>query len=148
MTEREWPFWWFVPPATSLFDIRVFNMEYGDMTYIEDALVEIIQDSIVVKSGYTDVNGKYTTVLGAGTYTIRISKTGYRTIEKTETLSQPTELMVNLPMETSPTGRSGLILSFISSEVSNPMITLLNVVEVSGNRATASISTLHTEVIS
>jgi len=148
MTEREWPFWWFRPPTTSMLDVRVFNMEIGDMTYIENALVEIIQDSIVVHSGYTDVNGKYTTVLGAGTYTIRISKDGYRTIEKTETLSQPTELMVNLPMEIAPTGRSGLILPFIVGEVLNPTLTLLNIVEVSGNRATASISTLHTEVIS
>lgn len=95
------------------------------MGYIEGALVEIIQDSTVVKSGYTDANGKYSTVLGAGTYKIRISKTGYQTIEKTETLAYPSELMVNLPYMVPVETRSGAAFLFVTGEVGNPEITTM-----------------------
>lgn len=148
MTNYEWPFWWFVPQTSGLFDIRVFNMVGDTMTYIENALVEIIQSGVTVKSGYTDSNGKYTTVLGAGTYTICISKTGYKTITKTETLQYATELMVNLPMEVSPTGKSGLLLPFVIAEAANPQIILLNEVTVTPNIKTCSITLLHQEIIS
>jgi len=122
MTERVQPFWWFVPPNGGLLDVRVFNMVGDSMTYIEGALVEVIQAGMTVQSGYTDSIGKYVTVLGSGIYTIRISKTGYRTIEKTETLTQPTELMVNLPMELAKYGRSGIVQEFIVVEVGNPKL--------------------------
>lgn len=122
MTSREWPFWWFVPFKEGMFDIRVFSMVGDTMTYIENALVEIIQAGVTVKSGYTDANGKYSTVLGAGTYTIRISKEGYKTIEKTETLSYPTELMVNLPAFLPPEGHSGIAIMSLIGYVINPQI--------------------------
>jgi len=93
--------------------------------YIEGALVEIIQDSTVVKSGYTDAQGKYSTVLGAGTYKIRISKTGYQTIEKTETLAYPSELMVNLPYMFPVEMRSGAAFLFVTGMVGNPAITTI-----------------------
>lgn len=89
---------YYVPVTTLIFDIRVFDMDVFNMAFIEDALVEILEDDVVIKSGYTDEDGKYTTTLGAGTYEIRISKTGYQTITKTETLNYPTEIMVNLPL--------------------------------------------------
>jgi len=66
---------------------------------IADAKVEIFKDSELIYTGYTDSNGKFTKTLEAGIYTIRISKTGYLTIEKTEELVRSTELMVNLPSE-------------------------------------------------
>ena len=95
--KRLHPFWWFIPVTELQTDIKVFDMGLDGVGFIEGALVEIIQNSTVVKSGYTDAQGKYSTILGLGTYKIRISKTGYDTVEKTETLSYPTELMVNLP---------------------------------------------------
>jgi len=64
---------------------------------IEDAHVEVYKDGALVAEGYTDATGRYTTSLDAGTYLVRISKTGYATIEKTETLARSTELVVNLP---------------------------------------------------
>jgi len=64
---------------------------------IQNAKVEIYKDSTLIETGYTDVYGKYHTTLSAGTYRIVISKTGYETIEKTETVTKTTELMVNLP---------------------------------------------------
>jgi len=64
---------------------------------IQNAKVEVYKDSELIETGYTDVDGKYHTTLGAGTYRIVISKTGYETIEKTETITKTTELMVNLP---------------------------------------------------
>jgi len=64
---------------------------------IENAKIEIYEDSELIETGYTDVYGKYHTTLSAGTYRIVISKTGYETIEKTETITKTTELMVNLP---------------------------------------------------
>lgn len=66
---------------------------------IAEAKVEIYKDSELIYTGYTDSNGKFNHTLEAGTYTIKISKTGYMTIEKTETLTRSTELMVNLPTE-------------------------------------------------
>jgi len=146
MTERMQPFWWFISFKEGMFDIRVFNMRYGEMAYIEDALVEIIQDSTVIKSGYTDENGKYTTVLGAGTYTIRISKAGYRTIEKTETLAYPTELMVNLPLEKSPIGRSGALLQIIVAEVDSPEMTTIYKVVTPTSKVVTMTSSYTAEV--
>jgi len=143
MTKKMQPFWWFIGYKEGVFDVRIFNMRYGEMTYIENALVEIIQDSTVVKSGYTDANGKYATVLGAGTYKIRISKSGYRTIEKTETLAYPSELMVNLPMELAVMGRSGAVMMFVTGEVGNPEITTVYHLFSAPTKKTTSISTVY-----
>lgn len=111
------------------------------MGYIENALVSIAQAGIVVKSGLTDSTGKYSTVLGAGTYTITISKTGYETIVKTETLAQATELMVNLADTTELIGRSGIILQYLTRAVDNPTLTSIPTEAVSSNRGTSSIQT-------
>jgi len=64
---------------------------------IEDAYVEVWQNGILIADGYTDATGRFTTSLLEGTYLIRISKAGYDTIEKTETIARSTELIVNLP---------------------------------------------------
>jgi len=64
---------------------------------IVNAKVEIYKDSELIVTGYTDSEGKFSTALNAGTYRVVISKEGYATQEKTETLSKYTELMVNLP---------------------------------------------------
>jgi len=64
---------------------------------IEDAYVEVWQNGVLVADGYTDATGRFTTDLLEGTYLIRISKAGYATIEKTETIARSTELIVNLP---------------------------------------------------
>jgi len=66
---------------------------------IANAKVEIFKDTELIYTGYTDENGRFTKMLDAGTYKIRISKEGYLTVEKTETLTRSTELMVNLPSE-------------------------------------------------
>ena len=64
---------------------------------ISGALVEIYKNELKIKEGYTDENGKYSTTLDAGVYRIVVSKAGYNTIEKTETIGATTELLVNLP---------------------------------------------------
>ena len=140
MTERLQPFWWFIGFTEGELDVRVFNMVVDDISYIEGALVEIIQDSTVIKSGYTDANGKYTTVLGAGTYTIRISKTGWQTIEKTETLAYPTELMVNLPTGYPSPYISGIGAISTLGAFPNPTITATASVEQNVASATNTIS--------
>jgi len=64
---------------------------------IVGALVQVFKDSELIASGYTDSEGKWSYTLEAGTYLIRISKTGYSTIEKTEVVATRTQLFVNLP---------------------------------------------------
>ena len=64
---------------------------------IEDAHVEVYKDGVLVAEGYTDAEGKFSTPLAPGDYLIRVSKAGFATIEKTETLARSTELIVNLP---------------------------------------------------
>jgi len=66
---------------------------------IANAKVEIFKDSELIYTGYTDADGRFQKTLDAGTYTIRISKTGYLTVEKTVVLTRSTEEMVNLPSE-------------------------------------------------
>lgn len=118
-------------------------------TPIEDALVEIIQGGSTVKSGYTDADGKYQTTLGPGTYTIRISKTGYQTAEKTETLNYSTELMVNLEARVPSTGRSGIVTTVISGEAVNPILTTISKAFTTGvTTQTSSISTSYSTSIS
>lgn len=140
MAERIQPFWWFIGFTEGELDVRVFNMVVNDVSYIEGALVEIIQASIVIKSGYTDVNGTYKTVLGAGTYTIRISKTGWQTIEKTETLSYPSELMVNLPCGYPAPYISGIGAISTIGAFPNPTITATVSIERNISSATNTIS--------
>lgn len=147
MAEKMQPFWWFLPHGIMSIDIRVFNMREMNMAYIEGALVEIIQDSTVIKSGYTDSNGKYTTAIGAGTYKIRISKTGYKTIEKNETLTQATELMVNLPEMIPLISRSGIAQTFILGSAENPVITTILKEFVDSNLKTISISAIPQVVV-
>mgnify|MGYP001052222782 CR=1 FL=1 len=64
---------------------------------IEDALVEVYKDGELWASGLTDSTGRWSCTLVAGSYTIIISKTGYQTITKSETVGFNTELIVNLP---------------------------------------------------
>lgn len=72
------------------------------MVGIAGVHVEVFKDSTLVKEGYTDENGKWTDTLEAGTYLIRLSKTGYTTVEKTETIPRDMQLMVNLPKTVVP----------------------------------------------
>jgi len=64
---------------------------------IANAKVEIYKDSTLIATGYTDSEGRFSYTLDVGTYTIIISKTGYQTVTKTETVSTRTQLVVNLP---------------------------------------------------
>jgi hypothetical protein len=72
-------------------------MELETLSYIENVKVEIYLSGILIKTGYTDALGTYKTNVAAGLYTIVLSKDGYNTITKVETITRPTELMVNLP---------------------------------------------------
>jgi len=124
-------------------------MRASNTAYIENALIEIIQDDTVVKSGYTDEDGKYTTVLGAGTYLIRISKDGYTTIEKTETLNYPSELMVNLPELIITPQRSGAIKMTVWGSVANPVIATTHKEKATADvKKTPNITTVVTTAIS
>jgi len=64
---------------------------------IVNAKVEIWKDGVLIDTLYTDSEGRANKTLEIGEYEIIISKTGYQTITKTETISTRTELMVNLP---------------------------------------------------
>jgi len=64
---------------------------------IANAKVEIYKDSTLITTGYTDSEGRFKYSLDVGTYTIVISKTGYQTITKVETVGTRTQLVVNLP---------------------------------------------------
>lgn len=64
---------------------------------IANAKVEIYKDSILITTGYTDSYGKFTYPLDVGDYKIIISKEGYQTVTKEETVSTRTQLIVNLP---------------------------------------------------
>lgn len=66
---------------------------------IANAKVEVWKDGVLIQTGYTDVNGKYSTTIEAGTYQIKIIKDGYLTQTKTETITRTSELMVNLASE-------------------------------------------------
>jgi len=114
------------------------------MAFIADVLVEIIRAGVVVKSGYTDANGKYSTVVGAGTYTIRLSKAGYQTIEKTETLAYSSELMINLPDAYPPPYVSGI--GAISTLGAFPNPTLSESVAVDKDKIAAATATLSESV--
>lgn len=72
-------------------------METSGLSYLENVKVEIYLAGVLIKTGYTDALGTYKTNVAAGVYTIILSKTGYNTITKTETITRPSELMVNLP---------------------------------------------------
>lgn len=90
---------------------------------IEGAHVEVFKDGVLVAEGYTDADGKWTQRLLAGTYHIIVSKTGYTTIEKTETLVRRTDLIVNLPtFGVEAVGRSGVVAPYIEAGVINPEI--------------------------
>lgn len=65
--------------------------------YIAGVTVSIYLSGVLVRTGTTDVTGKYATVIGPGVYDIVLSKAGYKTITKHETIAYATELMVNLP---------------------------------------------------
>lgn len=64
---------------------------------IVNAKVEIWKDGVLIDTLYTDSQGKARKTLDVGAYSIIISKTGYNTITKNETISTRTELLVNLP---------------------------------------------------
>jgi len=64
---------------------------------IANAKVEIYKNDVLIATGYTDADGKYTYPLEAGDYRIVISKTGYNTVTKEETIGTRTQLVVNLP---------------------------------------------------
>ena len=118
--------------------------------YIDNVLVEIIQNDIVIKSGFTDANGRYTTPLEIGTYKIRLSKTGFKTIEKIETLNQPMELMVNLPLEHYfVKGVSHVDVQVFLSEyiVDNPTVETIHSESVVDNLKTVTTTSLHSESV-
>ena len=72
------------------------------MPALKDALVEIFRNGVKIREGYTDSEGKYKTKVEPGNYIIKISKESYQTIEKVETLLDPTEIIVNLPIALPP----------------------------------------------
>ena len=120
------------------------------MGYISNVLVEIIQNDVVIKYGYTDGNGKYTTKLDAGVYKIRLSKTGFKTTEKIETLDCSTELMVNLPIEyyfTAGISHLGVQLFKSGQTMNNPTIQTISNIYVNSNTKTCQILTLHEESV-
>ena len=130
---------YFVPVTELLLDVRVFNMELSYLSYIEDAKVEIYKDSVLIKTGYTDANGTYKTYLEAGDYVIVLSKEGYNTVTKTETLTRNTELMVNLPTKLSYVGATGLVQLFMGDHVANPIIIAISKTSTKGMRNTSTI---------
>jgi len=89
------------------------------MVGIEGVHVEVFKDGALVKEGYTDADGKYNTTLVAGTYLIRLSKTGYTTVEKTEVIPRDAELMVNLPKTIVPS--VSITISVMTSYVKTVM---------------------------
>ena len=135
-------FVYFVPQLELLLDVRTFNMELSTLSYIEDVLVEIYKDDVLVASGYTDENGTYKTYLEAGTYEIVLSKEGYNTITKNETLTRNTELMVNLPTKLSSLGHSGMVKLWMGDHVSNPTITTIPATHQKLTKKTATIITV------
>jgi hypothetical protein len=135
-------FIYFVPELIKLLDIRVFNMELSTLSYIEGVKVEIYLSGVLIKTGYTDSLGTYKTNVAAGIYVIVLSKEGYNTITKTEVLTKPTELMVNLPTKISSYGRSGVFQLFLIDGMGNPEIETIPDVQVLCMTKTASISTI------
>lgn len=112
------------------------------MSYIEDVKVEIYLGGILITTGYTDALGTYKTNVAAGDYVIVLSKDGFNTITKTETITRPTELMVNLPTKLVVMGVSGMVKLFMGDHVSNPTITTIPTTQQKLTKKTVTISTI------
>lgn len=135
-------FIYFVPELSNLLDIRVFNMELSYLSYIEDVKVEIYKNEVLIDTGYTDENGTYKTYIAAGDYVIVLSKDGYNTITKTETITRPSELMINLPTKQVIMGVSGMVKLFMGDHVVNPTITTIPTMHQKLTKKTATITTV------
>jgi hypothetical protein len=139
-TKYQQIFIYFVPELIKLLDIRVFNMELSTLSYIEGVKVEIYLSGVLTKTGYTDALGTYKTNVAAGAYVIVLSKDGFNTITKTEVITKPTELMVNLPTKLPISGQSGIIRLFMADHIGNPQITTVNKINLINSKKTATMT--------
>jgi len=67
------------------------------MSFIVGAKVEIYRANVLIAWGYTDEEGKWSTILSPGVYKVIISKPGYQTVEEILEILRETEFKVRLP---------------------------------------------------
>jgi hypothetical protein len=117
-------------------------MELSYLSYLENVKVEIYLAGVLIKTGYTDALGTYKTYVAAGDYIIVLSKDGYSTITKTETITRPSEIMVNLPTKQVIMGVSGMVKLFMGDHVVNPTITTIPTMHQKLSKKTLTITTI------
>ena len=109
--------------ATSATD-RIALQPSSD-TPISKALVEVLQDGVVIASTLTDANGQYTFAgLAGGNYLLRCSappEYGVKVLTKEATIAIEGKT-ITLNMELFPIGASGGRIVFVSGEYGNPEI--------------------------